>query len=143
MDLVQWAVLIAFEGVIGGTSVLLSLTYLSFARMEKDVRRARMFIMADRIKRFLGAFTAGFLVLAATFASSFLGITLPSVVGLGAFFFFLATIAYGVVELFFIVRPRRTLRAPDGQTWRPSLRPSPKTSRAPVKPSEDDRDAPS
>src|SRR5205823_11445146 len=86
MDLVQWAVLIAFEGIIGGTSVLLSLTYLSFARMEKDVRRARMFIMADRIKRFLGAFTAGFVVLAVTFSTAFLGITLPAAVATGAFF---------------------------------------------------------
>jgi hypothetical protein len=141
MDLLQWATLIAFEGIIGGISVLLSLTYVSFARMERDVRRARMFIMADRINRFLGAFTAGFLVLAVTFATGFLGITLPSVVGAGAFFFFLATIAYGIVELYFIVRPRRTVRAFGGKSWRPALRPSPKTSRAPVKPSEEDRDA--
>ena len=108
MDLGAWLILIAFEGIVGGVAVLLSLTYVSFTRMEKNIRRARMFIMADRIQRFLGAFTMGFVVLASTFAGSFLGITLPPGVALGAFFFFLATIAYGIVELFFIVRPKRT-----------------------------------
>jgi hypothetical protein len=107
MDLAAWLLLIAFEGIVGGVAVLLTLTYVSFARMERDVRRARMFIMADRIKRFLGAFTLGFLVLAATFATGFLGIVLPSGISIGAFFFFLGTIAYGVAELFFIIRPKR------------------------------------
>ena len=139
MDLVQWAVLIAFEGVIGGTSVLLSLTYLSFARMEKDVRRARMFIMADRIKRFLGAFTTGFVVLALTFSTAFLGITLPAVVATGAFFFFLGTVAYGIVELYFIVRPRQAVRTLGGKSWHPALRP--KASPRAVEPTEDDHDA--
>jgi hypothetical protein len=141
MDLLQWAALIAFEGIVAGISILLSLTYVSFARMEKDVRRARMFIMADRIKRFLGAFTAGFLVLAVTFSTGFVGLTPPAAVVTGAFFFFLATIAYGCVELYFIVRPRRTVRAPAGKSWRPDLRPSPKTSHPSTEPSEDDRDA--
>jgi hypothetical protein len=109
MDLTGWILLIAFEGLIGGVAVLLTLTYVSFARMERDVRRARMFIMADRIHRFLGAFTLGFIVLAGTLATGFLGITLPGGVSVGAFFFFLATIAYGVVELYFIVRPKRTV----------------------------------
>jgi hypothetical protein len=108
MDLVAWLFLIAFEGIVGLIAVLLVVTYISFQRMERNIRRARMFIMADRIQRFLGAFTLGFVVLAATFASSFLGPILPAGVAVGAFFFFLATIAYGIVELFFIVRPRRT-----------------------------------
>lgn len=110
-DLVGWLFLIAFEGIVGAVAVLLILTTISFQRMERNVRRARMFIMADRIQRFLGAFTLGFVVLAAVFASGFLsslGLALPAAVSVGAFFFFLATIAYGVVELFFIVRPRRT-----------------------------------
>ena len=108
LDLAGWLLLIAFEGIVGGVALLLSLTYLSFRRMAREVRRARMFIMSDRIQRFLGAFTVGFIVLAATFATGFLGIVLPAGVGAGAFFFFLAMVAYGVVELFFIIRPRRT-----------------------------------
>jgi hypothetical protein len=108
MDLVELLFLIAFEAIVGAPAVLLVLTYMSFRRMERNVRRARMFIMADRIQRFLGAFTLGFVVLAGVFASSFLGNILPAAVFIGAFFFFLAIIAYGVVELFFIVRPRRT-----------------------------------
>jgi hypothetical protein len=105
MDLVAWLFLLAFEGIVVAVSVLLIVTFVSFQRMERNVRRARMFIMADRIQRFLGAFTVGFVVLALTFAGEFI---LPPGVLVGAFFFFLATIAYGVVELFFIVRPRRT-----------------------------------
>jgi hypothetical protein len=106
-DLVAWLFLIAFEGIVGAVAVLLILTYVSFQRMERNVRRARMFIMADRIQRFLGAFTLGFVVLALTVALSF-GSVLPASFFAAAFFFFLVMIAYGVVELFFIVRPRRT-----------------------------------
>lgn len=120
MDLLGWSMLIAFEGIVGSVSVLLTLTYLSFTRMERDVRRARMFIMSDRIQRFLGAFTIGFIVLAATFATGFVGIVLPPGVAVGAFFFFLATIAYGVVELYFIVRPRRNA-AMRRASWRSAL----------------------
>jgi len=80
VDLIAWAVLIAFEGIIGGVAVLLTLTFVSFSRMEKNVRRARMFIMADRIQRFIGAFTVGFVVLAVTFAGSFVGLVLPAAV---------------------------------------------------------------
>ncbi|TLZ92122.1 MAG: hypothetical protein E6K04_04810 [Methanobacteriota archaeon] len=89
MDLYQLILLALFEGIVGGVAVILSLTYVSFVRMEKNVRRARMFIMADRIQRFLGAFTVGFVVLALTFALSTFGSILPSVVFAGAFFFFL------------------------------------------------------
>src|SRR5438132_13468278 len=107
MDLYQLILLALFEGIVGGVAVILSLTYVSFQRMERNVRRARMFIMADRIQRFLGAFTLGFIVLASTFAISFLGSMLPpgftAIAFTVAFFFFLATIAYGIVELFFIV----------------------------------------
>jgi hypothetical protein len=108
MDLVGWLSLIAFEAIVAVPAVLLIFTYIGFRRLEKNVRRARMFIMADRIQRFLGALTAGFVVLAAVFATIFMGFGLPPIVLTGAFFFFLATIAYGIVELFFIVRPRRT-----------------------------------
>jgi hypothetical protein len=121
MDLFQWIVLAAFEGIVGGVAVLLSLTYVSFVRMEKNVRRARMFIMADRIQRFLGAFTLGFVVLALTFALETFGSILPVSVFAVAFFFFLATIGYGILELYFIVRPRRKVHSPDGTSWRPSF----------------------
>jgi MFS family permease len=121
MDLYQLILLALLEGIVGGIAVILSLTYVSFVRMEKNVRRARMFIMADRIQRFLGAFTLGFVVLALTFALSSFGSILPSAVFAVAFFFFLAMIAYGILELYFIVRPRRKVHSPDGTSWRPSF----------------------
>lgn len=142
MDFAGWLLLIAFEGIIGGVAVLLSLTYISFARMEKDVRRARMFIMADRIQRFLAALTIGFVVLAVTFAGSFLGIVLPTSVTVGAFFFFLATIAYGIAELYFIVRPRRSIRPSPLKTVTAAIhRRSSIPKRAPTDPLEDELDA--
>jgi hypothetical protein len=100
-----------------------------------------MFIMADRIQRFLGAFTLGFVVLAATFALASLGSILPQTVFAGAFFFFLAAIAYGILELYFIVRPRRTLHSPDGSSWRPSFGRKPVASEPDAGPAEDDPNA--
>src|SRR5439155_15825695 len=143
MDLYQLILLAAFEGIVGGVAVILSLTYVSFVRMEKNVRRARMFIMADRIQRFLGAFTLGFVVLALTFALSTFGSILPSAVFAGAFFFFLATIAYGILELFFIVRPRRKVRSPDSTSWSPSFGRKPMASLPDIGSAEDDPRAPS
>src|SRR3989442_1036341 len=57
-----WVVVgfLAFFGTITG---LLAMTFLAFTRMDKDVRRARMFIMEKRIQRFLGAFTFAFIAL--------------------------------------------------------------------------------
>src|SRR5438067_28066 len=130
---------IAFEGIIGGVAVLLTLTFVSFSRMEKNVRRARMFIMADRIQRFIGAFTVGFVVLAVTFAGSFVGLVLPAAVAAGAFFFFLGTIAYGIVELYFIVRPRRSVRAPETSAL-PGLRHARSLKSVPIEASEDEGD---
>ena len=141
MELVAWLILIAFEGIVAGVAVLLSLTYLSFTRMERDVRRARMFIMADRIQRFLGAFTLGFVVLAITFAGGFLGVVLPAGVTTGAFFFFLATIAYGIVELYFIVRPRRAVHPSPLKSLTSAIRRNPLTAQPMVDPAEDDPDA--
>lgn len=114
MDLLQWLFVIGFEGIIVLLAVLLLFTYLSFIHMDKDVRRARMFIMADRIKRFLGALTLGFTALAAAFAAGIAGLA-PAALITGAFFFFLGTIGYGIVELFFIVRPRRTVNGRRGR----------------------------
>jgi len=100
-----------------------------------------MFIMADRIQRFLGAFTVGFVVLALTFALSTFGSILPPAVFAGAFFFFLATIAYGILELFFIVRPRRKVHSPDGTSWRPSFGRKPVASIPDIGSAEEDPDA--
>jgi hypothetical protein len=141
MDLYQLILLALFEGIVGGVAVILSLTYVSFVRMEKNVRRARMFIMADRIQRFLGAFTLGFVVLAFTFALSSFGSFLPSAVFAGAFFFFLATIAYGILELYFIVRPRRKVHSPDGTSWRPSFGSRAAASKPDIASAEDDSHA--
>ncbi len=141
MDLYQLILLALFEGIVGGVAVILSLTYVSFVRMEKNVRRARMFIMADRIQRFLGAFTLGFVVLALTFALSTFGSILPSAVFAVAFFFFLATIAYGILELYFIVRPRRKVHSPNGKSWRPFFGPKAAASKPDIGPAEDDSHA--
>src|SRR5437667_8736352 len=116
MDLYQLILLVLFEGIVGGVAVILSFTYVSFVRMEKNVRRARMFIMADRIQRFLGAFTVGFVVLALTFALVTFGSILPSAVFWVAFFFFLGSAACGCLELFFIVRPRGRVRWSEGRS---------------------------
>lgn len=141
MDLQAWILFIAFEGIIGGVAVLLSLTYISFTRMEKDVRRARMFIMADRIKRFLGAFTLGFVVLTAAFAPGIIGMPLPPALVGGAFFFFLATIAYGIVELYFIVRPRHTAFATAKKSLQSMIRRGPSGTPPQAEPVGDDGDA--
>src|SRR5436190_19192226 len=107
MDLYQLILLALFEGIVGGVAVILSFTYVSFVRMEKNVRRARMFIMADRIQRCLGAFTVGFLVLGLTCAVVPFGSTLPSALFAVAFCYFLSTLAYGRLELCCSVRARR------------------------------------
>jgi hypothetical protein len=107
-DLLGWLLVVAFEALIGLPAALLVLAYFSFVRMDTSVRRARMFIMADRIHRFLGALTLGFVVLAVTFAGVLVWPALQTAFA-AAFFFFLATIAYGILELYFIIRPRRKL----------------------------------
>ncbi len=97
----------AFEGILGLLAVLLTLSYVTLMRMNKDVRRARMFIMADRIHRFLGAFTAGFVALAIYIGVGIAGAQVPAAVSTFVIFFFLATIAYGIIEIYFIIRPRQ------------------------------------
>jgi hypothetical protein len=141
MDLPGLLLVIGFEALIALPAALLVITFVSFSRMEKDVRRARMFIMADRIKRFLGAFTVGFVVLAVSVAAllAFPGF---QTVFVGAFFFFLGTIAYGIVELFLIVRPRQSLHPPNGKSWpAPRARSSGALTPRVVAPTEDDRNA--
>lgn len=142
IDLYQWITLIAFEGIVGTVALLLILTFVAFRRMERDVRRARMFLMADRIHRFLGAFTAGFVVLAVVFASGFVQVALPPGVAAGAFFVFLAAVAYGVIELYFIIRPKRKSFPLRGSSLRLSRRETTIAAK-PVVRHEDDGDAPS
>ncbi len=108
MDLFTLAFEIAFIGAVAAAGGLLLLTYLAFARMNKDVRRARMFIMADRVKRFLGAFTLGFLLIAAASILTIAGLPTAALVFPVVIFLFLGAIVYGSLELFLIVRPRRS-----------------------------------
>jgi len=108
LDLVILGFEIAFEGSLVGVGVLLLATFLAFARMNKEVRRARMFIMADRVKRFLGAFTLGFLAIAADSIFSIAGFPAPPAVSVIVICVFLASIVFGSLELFLIVRPPRS-----------------------------------
>ena len=108
MDLLALAFGILFEGSLVVAGVLLLATYVAFARMNKDVRRARMFIMSDRVRRFLGAFTFGFLLIAAASVLTIAGMPGASAVFLVVIFLFLAAIIYGSLELYLIVRPPRS-----------------------------------
>ncbi len=96
---------IAFEALLAGIAVVLLVSYLSFVRMNAEVRRARLFVMAARIQRFLLAFTLGFFSIVLTFFVAFAGITLPMGVTTGAVFFFLGAVLYGSVEILLIARP--------------------------------------
>jgi hypothetical protein len=106
MDLVALAFEIVFEGSLAVAGGLLLLTYLAFTRMNKDVRRARLFIMADRVRRFLGAFTVGFLLIAGASILTVAGLPTAAFIFLVVIFLFLGAIVYGSLELFLIVRPR-------------------------------------
>ncbi len=108
MDLAVVAFEVVFIGALVVAGGLLLLTYLAFAGMNKDLRRARMFIMADRVRRFLGAFTFGFLLIAVASILSIAGLPTAALVFSVVIFLFLGAIVYGSLELFLIVRPRRT-----------------------------------
>lgn len=101
-----------FIGCLVIAGLLLLFTYLAFARMNKDLRRARLFLMADRVRRFLGAFTFGFLLIAAASAMTLAGLPTAGDIFVVVIFLFLAAIVYGSLELFLIVRPRRSSLAP-------------------------------
>lgn len=94
-----------FEGALVLAAALLVATYLALLKMHNDVRRARMFIMADRVKRFLGAFTFAFVVITLDVSTTVLGLRLPATVAVAVVFLFLGAIVYGSLELFLIVRP--------------------------------------
>src|SRR2546430_11162103 len=104
-----WVVVgfLAFFGTITG---LLAMTFLAFTRMDKDVRRARMFIMEKRIQRFLGAFTFAFIALTVLICASTIAIGLPAAVGTGLLVVWLGGMGDGTYEIFLIVRrPKGTL----------------------------------
>lgn len=111
-DLVTLAFDAIFTGSLVAASTLLLLSYLGFVRMNKDVRRARLFLMADRVRRFLGAFTVGFLLIAAAAALTLTGLPSAGSVFVVVIILFLAAIVYGSLELFLIVRPRRSSPVP-------------------------------
>ncbi len=108
MDLLAVAFEIVFEASLVVAGALLLLTYLAFSRMNRDVRRARLFIMADRVRRFLGAFTFGFLLIAAASIMTIAGLPTAALVFSVVIFLFLGAIVYGSMELFLIIRPRPT-----------------------------------
>src|SRR5206468_11686435 len=87
---------LSFFGTITG---LLAVTFLAFTRMDKDVRRARMFIMEKRIQRFLGAFTFGFIALTVLICASTIAFGLPAAIGTGLLVVWLGGMGYGTYEL--------------------------------------------
>lgn len=133
MDLLALAFEVVFEGSLAAAGGLLLLTFLAFARMNKDVRRARLFIMADRVRRFLGAFTFGFILIAAASILSIAGLPTAASVFAVVIFLFLGAIVYGSLELFLIVHPRRK-RLPSG--GRISLRRTPAAGPSTAEPDE-------
>ncbi len=105
-DLVAQAIALSLQGVILATFVVVATTFVTFRRMNKDVRRARMFILAERLERFLAAFTVAFLFLTAALIANATGHPLPSAVSTVVVFVWLVGFLYGAVEIFFVVRPR-------------------------------------
>jgi hypothetical protein len=105
MDPVAQAIATAFELLLVAITFLLAVAYFSFFRMDLPIRRARMFIMSDRVQRFLLAFFVGFLSLVVSFLGSLGGFALPAFVSTGVVFFFLGSVVYGSLELFLIARP--------------------------------------
>jgi hypothetical protein len=98
---------LVFDAVLVGITAILLFAYLSFARMHPEVRRARLFIMADRIGRFLLGFTVGFLGFLVVLLLTAAGVVLPPAVSYAAFFLSIGTILYGSIELLLIAHPIR------------------------------------
>src|SRR5256886_14070674 len=98
-------VVVGFLSFFGTITGLLAVTFLAFTRMDKDVRRARMFIMEKRIQRFLGAFTFAFIALTVLICASTIAFGLPAAIGTGLLVVWLGGMGYGTYELFLIVRP--------------------------------------
>ncbi len=96
---------IAFSAFLILITGLCGVTYYSFFRMNAQIRRARMFIMSDRIQRFLLAFLLAFLALVVTYVPAFSGVSVPAAIGTTVVFFFLGAITYGILELYFVAVP--------------------------------------
>ena len=107
MDLTTLLFEVGFGGSLAIVAALLVATFVAFLRMKNDVRRARLFIMADRVKGFLGSFTLGFVVIAVDFLLGVLALPLTQVVSAVAILLFVATMIYGSLQLFLIIRPPR------------------------------------
>jgi len=105
-DLAVQLLAIAFQGLIVATFAILAIAFVTFRRMNKEVRRARMFILADRFERFLGAITIAFLALSVTLISSAVGLPPPAAASAVMVFVFLGGIMYATFEIFFVIRPR-------------------------------------
>ncbi|HYT18179.1 MAG TPA: hypothetical protein VEO18_08025 [Thermoplasmata archaeon] len=105
-DLVAQAIALTLQGVILATFVVVAITFVTFRRMNKDVRRARMFILAERLERFLAAFTVAFLFLTAALIANAAGHSLPAAASTIIVFVWLGGFLYGAIEIFFVVRPR-------------------------------------
>jgi len=105
-DLVAQAISVTLQGVILATFAIVAVTFVTFRRMNKDVRRARMFILAERLERFLAAFTVAFLFLTAALIANAAGHPLPAAASTVIVFVWLGGFLYGAVEIFFVVRPR-------------------------------------
>ncbi len=105
MDLAAQVFGIAFLAFLFAITGLCGVTYYSFFKMNAQIRRARMFIMSDRIQRFLLAFLLAFLALLATYVPAFSGVSVPAVVGTVVVFFFLGALTYGILELYFVAVP--------------------------------------
>src|SRR5256712_1285574 len=100
-------VTIGFIAFFAALSGLLGLTFVAFTRMDRDVRRARMFIMEKRIQRFLGAFTVGFIAFTVAIILPSVGVTLPTVASSVVLVVWLGAMGDGTYELFLILRPPR------------------------------------
>ena len=96
---------VVFEVILGGIAFVLLVSYISFVRMNAHLRRARLFVMAARINRFLLAFTLGFLSITIVILVAFTGVTLPTSVTGAAVFLWIGAILYGSLEILFVARP--------------------------------------
>ncbi len=115
---INWLAVV-FEGLLAAIAGLLLVTYILFLKMNDDVRRARLYIMADRIKRFLLAFFIGFFALMVVILVGFAGVSLPAWVSGPMIFAWMGFTVYGCLELLFIAAPiklrrSRSLGAADG-----------------------------
>lgn len=101
-------------------TLLLLVAYVKLVRMNAEVRRARLFIMAKRINWFLLAFMIGFLSISIQSLVSVMGVALPAAATTGAAFFFLGAVLLGSLELFLIASPRPQILKANNRQRTPS-----------------------